>query len=226
VDLVTVIPVLNRPSRVLPLFVSWQASRAPGRLVFVVEVDDLDERIALEAVRSFHGVDVVSVVDAHSWPEKVCVAADVYKDAEWLLFGADDVEFTPGWWQATKELRDTKSVGVIGTNDMSNPRVLAGEHTTHPLMRRAYIDRWGTVDEPGVPVHAGYSHWYVDDELVWTAKMRQAWAFCEGARVVHHHPYFDESVPWDDTYAAGEQNAAQDRKLFCERAPMFGVECG
>ena len=55
---------------------------------------------------------------------------------------------------------------------------------------RTYIDRWGTVEQPGVPVHAGYHHWYVDDELVWTAKMRGAWAFCEGAKVVHHHPYY------------------------------------
>lgn len=193
--------------------------------MFVVEVADYAERIALEQVASFHKVDVVEVVDAHTWPEKVCVATEV-TDAEWYLFAADDVTFTPGWWQATKQLRKVRRVGVIGTNDMANPRVLAGEHTTHPLMRRTYIERYGTVDEPGKPVHDGYQHWYVDDELVWTAKMRNAWAFCEGAKVVHHHPYFDETVRWDATYQAGEANAEKDRKLFCARAPMFGVECG
>lgn len=209
----------------MPLFVSWNASRAPGRLVFVVEVDDYEERIALEGVGSFHNVTVLEVVDAHTWPEKVCVATEVVQ-ADWYLFAADDIEFVPGWWQATQTLRDMPRVGVIGTNDMANPRVLAGEHTTHPLMRRAYIEQWGTVDEPGKPVHDGYRHWYVDDELVWTAKMRGAWAYCADAVIAHHHPYFDPSVAMDATYRHGEANAEHDRKLFCSRARMFGVECG
>lgn len=223
--LCVVVPVLGRPANVRPLVESWLRGKQPGRLVFVVEQTDIDERVALEQVRGVHGVDIVEVVDAHTWPEKVCVAAEVV-NAEWYLFAADDVTFQPGWWQATQTLRDMPRVGVIGTNDMANPRVMAGDHTTHPMMSRQYIDLCGTIDQPGRPVHDGYRHWYVDDELVWTAKLRGAWAYCPEAVVAHHHPYFDATVPWDETYTRGEQNAEADRKLFCSRAPMFGVECG
>ena len=58
---------------------------------------------------------------------------------------------------------------------MSNPRVISGEHGTHLLIRRSYIDEvgasWGTDGKgtPGEVCHDGYTHMYVDDEIVTAA---------------------------------------------------------
>lgn len=81
---------------------------------------------------------------------------------------------------------------------------------------------YGTVDERGRAVHGGYSHWFVDDELVWTAKHRNAWAFCREAVIEHLHPYWG-TAPMDATYQLGEANAAADAELFRTRAHLFGI---
>lgn len=74
-------------------------------------------------------------------------------------------------------------------------------------------------------VHPGYAHWFVDDELVGTAKHRGAWAFCRDAVIEHHHPYWHPGeVAWDSTYALGEAHAAEDAELFKSRAHLFGVQ--
>lgn len=223
-ELIVLVPVLGRPQNVEPLVASFLTSGAPGRLVFVVEVRDVDEYMAVRRACDHARVDRVEVVDARTWPEKICAGYDAMRGADWYLCAADDVTFMPGWWDTTAELRDDPQVGVIGTNDLANPRCIAGEHTTHPLIRGTYIEQLGTIDQAGVPVHTGYKHWFVDDELVWTAKYRGMWAACAEAVVAHHHPYFDLSVPWDGTYAQGEQSAGQDRAVFLSRCHMFGVE--
>jgi hypothetical protein len=96
---------------------------------------------------------------------------------------------------------------------------LAGEHTTHPLIRREYVDKFGTIDEPVKVVHEGYRHWAVDDELVATAKARGAWAFCREAIVEHLHPYWRRGK-WDDVYALGQANASADMALWAKRKPL------
>lgn len=219
-SLVALVPVLDRPANVAPLVASWANGGAPGLLLFLTSPGDEQEVRAIDAADG-NWLECESV----PWPTKINegVAAT---ESEWVLLAADDVEFAPGWWEATASLRAQPEVGVIGTNDLANPRVMAGDHATHWLMRRSYITECGTIDAPGLAVHPGYRHWYVDDECHWTAKSRGAWAFCAEAHIKHHHPYFDERVAWDDTYALGESKTLEDQALFVSRAHLFGVTVG
>lgn len=221
-NLATIIPVLNRPQNVGRTVWSWRESRTPGILVFVVELDDIDELIEVHKHVN-ERIHMIEVVEAHTWPEKINTAISQIA-ADWYLCAADDVLFHKNWWAATKQLRDDPTIGVIGTNDMGNPRVLAGEHTTHPLIRRQYVLEQGTLDQPGQAIHEGYRHWYCDDELVITAKMRNAWAFCREARIQHLHPYWEPDVPVDDTYRHGESAADTDRAVFIQRMAEHIVE--
>ena len=220
-QLATLVPVLRRPHRVQPLINSFLESRTPGLLVFIVQLDDIDERIVLRN-NEFPSMRILTTVNASTWPEKINVGVDQI-DADWYLCAADDVHFHKGWWSATRELRDNPQIGVIGTNDMGNPRVIAGEHTTHPLIRRKYIQTYGTIDQPGVAIHEGYRHWYCDDELVLTAKHRDAWAFCDAARIEHLHPYWT-GEQMDATYLLGESAANIDYETFKRRLPLLGLE--
>ena len=220
--LATLIPVLNRPQNVEPLITSFKQSRTPGLIVFIANIEDIDELIALNA-NLYNEMRIIQVVDAHTWPQKINVGVEQV-EADWYLCAADDIYFHRGWWKATSTLRADKTVGVIGTNDMGNPRVIAGEHTTHPLIRRQYIMQQGTYDQPGVAIHEGYKHWYCDDELVITAKMRDAWAFCPEARIQHMHPYWNPETPVDDTYRLGESSSEQDQQTFISRLQTMGFK--
>lgn len=222
-ELAVLVPVLNRPQNVRPLVESFLAADfVNGALIFIAEKDDREEREAIRRCMQPHRDFPISYYrhDAHTWPEKINAGVKWFP-ADWYLFAADDITFTPGWWEATKELRDDERVGVIGTNDSAsgagNPRVAAGDHTCHPLVRASYA-QLGTVDNPGEVVHSGYRHWCCDDELVYTAKLRGAWAFCREAVIQHAHPYWDKSVPWDETYAKGEANNQADMALWRYRA--------
>lgn len=217
-ELAVLVPVLNRPDNLAPLIASFLAT-TPGTLHVIGDgVADPAEYTAF----TLHATERViwEQTSLVTWPEKINEGVGRV-EAEWYLFGADDVRFPPGWWDATKELRNDERIGVIGTNDSAtgngNPRVAAGEHTCHPLVRGEYVLHRGTIDVPGFAVHPAYSHWYVDDELIWTAKLRQAWAFCPGAVVEHLHPYWGLSE-MDDTYHLGEVHAAEDMALWHDRA--------
>lgn len=222
-ELAVLVPVLARPQNVKPLVESfWAECPDNSALVFLATAGD-EEEIHASEEWNYPGPDKevwTWVSDAVTWPQKINEGIEYL--ADWYLFAADDITFTPGWWEATKELRDESHIGVIGTNDssagMGNPRVAAGEHTCHPLVRAQYVREFGTADQRNLAVHPGYHHWFVDDELVTTAKLRGAWAFCREAVLEHHHPYWDKTIPWDETYAKGEANHVADMELWRYRA--------
>lgn len=229
-ELAVLVPVLGRPQNVAPLVASFlQGCPEDSYLRFICTPGDDAEIAAVKAVQEYPNPDRIGWLygTPEGWGPKINTGVALIK-ADWYLCAADDVTFTEGWWDATKELRDDPTIGVIGTNDSrngtGNPRVATGDHTCHPLIRAAYITERGTIDVPGEAVHAGYHHWFVDDELVWTAKTRAAWAFCREAVIEHLHPFWmPETVAWDDTYARGDANKEADGALFQQRAPLFGV---
>ncbi len=69
-------------------------------------------------------------------------------DEPLVFAGADDLNFRPGWLEACQPALDDGNQ-VVGTNDLGNPEVLAGEHATHYLVVRDYLEHVGGVfDEP------------------------------------------------------------------------------
>lgn len=227
-ELAVLVPVLNRPQNVKPLVESFLEGCPEGSvLCFIPSAEDPEEMDAIAPFIGEHAGGRIVLQDRDwdggtTWPQKINYAAGrIGNSVDWCLFAADDVRFVPGWWEATEELRADERIGVIGTNDSrdgtGNPRVAAGDHTCHPLVRSRYIRDHGTVDRRGEAVHGGYHHWFVDDELIWTAKLRNAWAYCPDAIVEHLHPYWGHGE-WDDTYQRGEANAEADGALWRQRA--------
>ncbi len=212
--LATLVPVLDRPQNVAPLIESYAQSGAPGSIWFVVQRSDTAEMEAIQATwANFLPVDD----DITTWPQKINHAVHMV-NADWYLFAADDVRFHPGWWSATTKAR--RQFKVIGTNDLTNPRVTSGEHATHPLVEGRYARMVPLIDGKPGPLHEGYHHWYVDDEFIHTAKARRVWSPCPEAVVEHFHPYW-EKAEWDDTYTLGEAHAAEDKAEFEKRVPMI-----
>jgi hypothetical protein len=191
-----IVPMLGRPHLVAPLLESIAAATPERhRVVFACTPRDP----AVEAVRDAgHEPLLVNAKRRGDYARKIQAGIDA--TTEPLVFtGAIDLRFHPGWLKAAAA-HITDQVGVVGTNDLCNPRVMAGEHATHCLVARWYV-ALGTIDEPGILLHHGYHHEYVDDELVGTAKARGAWAFAAGSHVQHLHP-MDGVTPTDALYQA------------------------
>lgn len=215
VDIAVIVPVLARPQNVQPLVNSLTAScdARQVRVVFVATATDADEIQAIQRA----GFEPLL---RHEPAGRGDYAAKMNLGYRWtleplLLLGADDLRFHEGWADAIIAYAAANpGVGVIGTDDLGNPTVRRGFHSTHPVVRRSYVeDPGGVWQHPGVVYCEDYAHQWVDTELVELAKHRGAWGFCAEARVEHLHPFWKKS-PMDATYEKALANAREDRRLF------------
>jgi hypothetical protein len=141
-------------------------------------------------------------------------------EGPFLFLGADDLKFHPGWLEAALEPMSDERIGVVGTQDLGNPSVKRGEHATHSLVRRSYVDAFGTIDEAGKVLSEAYPHEFVDNELVETAKARGAWAFADDSVVEHLHPSWGKS-PVDELYAQQRRRMREGRRIYQHRRKLW-----
>lgn len=213
------VPVM-RSGMARPFMESVEASGAPwiGRLVSACAYrgDEALQREWLDA-----GAGVV-LCDGTTMPVKVNGGYRATHQA-WVLFVGEDVRFHPGWHAAAMAAAQGGRFSLIGTNDLGHPKVLGGEHATHFLLRRSYVDEYGAGwGEPGVVMHEGYRHWFADDEIVTAAKQRGVWTPALDCVIEHLHPAWGKA-DHDDVYALGASSGAVDGVLFEQRRALYGV---
>lgn len=205
-----VVPVLNRPERIVPFIESVSRATTGFRLLFVATGTDRPEIEALARA----GADYITPsADRQPGDYARKINAGMRASTEPLIFtGADDLVFSPGWLEAAMaKLAD--GIGVVGTNDLGNPDVVAGRHATHSIVTRDYALEHGTYDQPGVIYHEGYDHNFCDVEMVQTAIRRRAWAFAADSIVEHVHPSWKKAES-DPTYELGKAQWRMDARTW------------
>lgn len=222
-DVVVLIPILHRAHRVRPVTQSI-VDTCDARIVFLTTPDD---HAVIQEIRTVGRAFAASVELQVPWYDVGDYARKInmgirYTDEPYIFMGADDLEFQPGWLDAAKD-KLAPGIGVVGTNDLANPRVMRGEHSTHSLITRHYVDTVGGTAEggPGAALYEGYRHEFCDDELVGVAKHRGAFVMALDSHVRHRHPNFDASVPTDDMYDGQQARMSMDRRLYTYRRPLW-----
>lgn len=220
-SVVAIFPVLNRPERVEDLVGSLYASwgNVPVHPLFVTTQGDMAEEAAIRAAGSDYLI-LPGERQPGDYARKINAAVRHVEETggDWVLLGADDLCFCPSWAdRAIETAGDT--FDVVGTNDLGNPHVEAGNQSTHSLVRIRYR---GTIDDPELMLHEGYIHNWVDREFVETAKQRGKFIFAPDAMVEHLHPNWGKAE-MDDTYRLGLDlaNFEIDRRLFHQREPLW-----
>ncbi len=215
-SVVVLIPMLGRPHRVAPMLETLTTTTPTARPLFLVSPADAAVHAAIDAV----GAERLTVDGPYPGDYARKINAGYRASDEPLIFlGADDIAFHVDWLeQATSRL--DPGVGVVGTNDLGSPRVITGQHATHSLVTRAYADKFGTIDQPGAILHEGYPHEFVDDELVETAKHRDAWAFARFSYVEHLHPAWGKA-PVDKLYMGQRRRMDRGRRICNERRHLW-----
>lgn len=223
-----IIPVLARPWRVKPLVASFTESvelerGLTARLVFVASSDDEPEIAQIRAA-GYEPLLVGHRDDSHQYGVKTNYAAEL-STADWLLTGADDLQFQAGWWREAMNVHIKTGALVIGTQDQGNQLVKRGLHSTHSLVHRSYVGQ-GTIDGSGALLCPLYHHNSVDVEFWETALHRGVAAFADRCVIRHDHPLWSREqgrgrVPRDATYNKGFANARADRALLNARRPLW-----
>lgn len=212
------VPVLRRPQNVRPTIERFaEATPEPHRILFLATAGDSAE---IDEIRSA-GADVVEVPPNRRGDYARKINTGYRETLEPFLFlGADDLAPRPGWLSAALARFEDPSIGVVGTQDLGNARVIAGLHATHSVVRRTYVDQYGTIDERGKVLHEGYPHEFVDDEFVATAQHRGAFVFEPTSIVEHLHPLWGKA-PTDDLYNAHAARMRAGRTLFARRRRLW-----
>jgi hypothetical protein len=211
-----VVPVMGRPRNAVPFMTSLRASTGLANVYAVA--DGTDDAV----IRAWGDAGATVLVEGRP--------GDLRREGQPRLRQDDRAvavprrrrrPVPPGWLDHAQHVAETFGAHVIGTNDLGNTRVLAGEHATHLLVRRSYVDEVGASwDGPGVVAHESYRHWFVDDEIVTAAKQRGVWQMALGSVVEHLHPLFGKGEV-DDVYDLGQSFAEQDRELFQKRCEEY-----
>jgi hypothetical protein len=215
------VPVMRRPQNAGPFMESLRASTGLATCYAVADRAD-EETIAAWNAAGAHVLtyEPSSVNRDHgTFAEKINHGYTLTGEP-WLFVVGDDVRFHPGWLDHAQHAHAMTGMSVIGTNDIGNPRVVRGEHATHLLIRRSYVDEHGASwDGPKVVCHEGYRHWYVDDEIVTAAKQRGEFMPALASIVEHLHPIWGKADN-DDVYRLGQVHADADGKLFKRRCKL------
>ena len=213
-DLLILVPMLGRAHTIGPLLESVRKS-TPGAHVLWLCTDGDDEVLAELQGRA---ADLMTFRPRASGDYAHKINSGVRATCDPLiLMGACDIAPQPGWFEAaTAKL--SAVVQVVGTNDGGNPRTSKG-HSTHTLMTREYAGRPTINGEPG-PLYEGYSHEYVDDELVGTARQRGVYAHAADAVITHLHPMWGKA-DWDDSYRAQQERMRASAGRFRARRVLW-----
>lgn len=225
-----IVPVLGRPQNAGPLAESLFASRNETdlQLWFVASKDDEAQVTACHEALDAARPNSAGGVFVAPWPKGM--RGDFARKSNlglWLsttpfvLCGADDLRFRDHWADIAISTLEQEDTGFCGTNDLANPKVKAGQHATHPVVRRSYALECGTIDTPGLIYSETYWHQWVDNEATETAQARGCFSFAADSIVEHLHPIW-RSAPDDDTYRHGQLHGDDDRRLFRERRPLWG----
>jgi glycosyltransferase involved in cell wall biosynthesis len=220
------VPVLNRPANIGPLVESLFGSEQQIEFELYV-IGNADDRDELRAVQDAINDQPRAHLFAVPWPGGI--RGDYARKinyglwmsgSPWLLCGADDLVFHPGWAEAAIAAGEESGACFVATNDLANPKVVKGLHATHPVVRRDYAVECGTIDCPGIVYHEGYFHQYVDSEATDTAMFRGCFAAAAESKVEHRHPIWGTADD-DETYRHGQSTGRADLALYAQRRRLW-----
>lgn len=212
-----VVPVLGRAHQIETLLQSIEAAttETPYQVIFVCSPRDAE---ALDACKQSDADTIVTTWEPEraDFAKKINLAYGLL-DEEWLFQGATDLLFHPGWAERVLHTAERDRVGVVGTNDLGNPIVKRGQHSTHTLFSRSYIDDYGgTFDKSGVVFSEEYSHEFCDTEFIQTALLRRQFRPCLKAVVEHLHPHWNRGE-MDSTYEKATKEFREDAVIYNTR---------
>lgn len=209
------VPVLGRPQNVKPLLETVKVTDCEYRVYFICSPGDREQIKACR--RSKMETLVCDWEPGRGDFAKKINWAFPQTDSPWVFQAADDLCFHWGWDIFALRIAGQRGAGVIGTNDLGNPLVKRGGHSTHTLIRRSYIDEYGgTYDDTGLVFCELYDHQYCDNEFVQTAIRRGQWAFAKRSIVEHLHPHWGKAPP-DATYEKATRATREDGQLYLRR---------
>jgi hypothetical protein len=128
--------------------------------------------------------------------------------ADWVVLGADDVEWKDGWLEKALDAA-RGGAQVVGLNDGHTDMAHYGAHYMATV---AFLEE----HHGGVMAPPQYSSWWFDREIGERANAMGVYAYTPEAVIEHHHPDWG-LAEMDDTYREAWPAHDVDRDLYLHR---------
>lgn len=209
------IPTLKRSHKIAAVYQNAKENSPDTNVYFIVENHDGD------SIRVLKEGGFPYFLNERSENYAGAINTAYLKTQEKYFFaGADDLDFKPGWLEKCLE-KMVDPIKVIGTNDLHNRKTKRGEHATHYLVDRDYIQKHsGVFDKENLVLPEDYIHNWTDREFITLAKLRGVFAPCVEAVVEHLHWATGKS-PKDETYAKQDGSWDFDAELYKKRIALL-----
>lgn len=209
------VPVLGREHQIEPLLENIaETTEVDHRVVFICSPTDPAREACLAS--DAETIVVSWAPDRADFAMKINYAYEQIVE-DWYFQAATDLSFRSGWDTKALQCAEVNRVGVVGTNDLGNPLVMRGHHSTHILFSRAYIEQYGgTFDDSGTVFTTAYDHQFIDTEFIQTALARKQFRPARHSIVEHMHPHWKKGE-MDATYEKSERAFLDDMKVHNER---------
>jgi len=204
------IPTYFRPHRIPILDKSLRENtRAPYRLVLMIEPQDVDSLAAAEKI------DAKVIVGSFGSYENAMNTGYFLTDHPFFFLGVDDIEFTEDWDVVPLKLLQTRSeLAVIGHRTMGKDCPPEGIYSCHFTVRRSFV-RTSTL-VAGMPnlVFYPYYHHECDRELFWYARNMGVYQSCPESVILNDQPQ-------DATREKTTSKDGIDRHTYEQRRHLF-----
>lgn len=202
-----VIPSRDRPERLSKALKSLHKTSPGVEVVLVLPTG----QNAVQSILDGFKRHLVVELDDHEQlnTAELWNAGAAASSGEFIVTGADDLVFQPGWLKpALLQMQTLGNSGVVALNTGPEFKTLP----THVMVARKYAAR----RLGGVIFTPHYPHGWVDVELMWRAVADGAMRWSEASVIHHEHPFFG-AAEMDPVYEKGQSRYEEERALFDER---------
>ena len=208
-----IIPTLNRPYQLINSLVKLEATTEGIPIEIVVIVDEGDE-ITLENVKTFcewsitarkNITHILQVVKGSPSPVEKWNSGAMRSSGEWLVLGADDLDWSPGW---LRKSLDTSNKGFLALRDFN---LSEKNFEPHYMATREWLKEFNG----GVLTIPWYMHWGCDLEIA--RRAQRAGHYVVSAAILPHEHYLWNLAPNDTTYEKAKPHLRSDLDKFNER---------
>jgi len=202
-----ILPTLNRADQLVRnLRILRENSRTTLEIVVILDKEDTESKYKLlayfnEEVKEYF---IVKIMEGHPSPVEKWNEGAKLSSGEWLMLGADDVEWTPAWDDIS--LKTFPNKGFLALRDFADSKKVFEPHF---MATR----QWLKMYNGGVLAIPHYKHWYLDLEIA----LRAGKHYEVSQAVLPHKHVIWGTAPNDKTYKRAKPYYEIDSQIFDDR---------
>jgi glycosyltransferase involved in cell wall biosynthesis len=207
-QIAVLIPTFGRPHKLDKLIANFKRNSKQSTLYFII--DPIDKLSKEKLKPNSNEYSVLSIKGEY---QKAINYGYKNTKEPFIFCGADDILFTKGWEEKLLNIMEDEKIMVTGGID---DWVCSGSgvHTSHPLIRRTYIDDIGCPQGyKGYIYNPNRQHYHIDIELEQVAWHRGVIKICKECVIEHNH-FFNKKAEKDSTYDRSYQLIKSDTEHY------------